>query len=100
MIWNELFRVWVPGEWTMFAVVAIPYSLFPALLLFRLPHVGSRLGQADVSQHAEGELARHLGGIYGVVIESGYAGEDDRSGLGSHRHVSEMNVVEGRLAHA
>ena len=68
-------------------------------LLLRLPDVGSRLWQPNVSQYAANELAGHLGGVDGVVVEDRNAGEDDCAGLGGQRHVSEMNAIEGRLPH-
>jgi hypothetical protein len=65
-----------------------------------LPLVGVGLGQADVGQDAVDEVAGHVFGGLGVVVEGGDGGEDGGSGVGGELHVAEMDAVEWGLADA
>ena len=53
-----------------------------------------------MSQDAIHELACHLGGVLGVVVEGGNDGKDGGSGVGGELHVAKVDAVEGRLADA
>jgi hypothetical protein len=48
----------------------------------RLPHIGARLGQPDMREHAADEMARHLRRIDGVVVERRNDGENGGAGFG------------------
>src|SRR5215469_16706946 len=69
-------------------------------LLSSLPDIGTALRQADVCEDATDKLARHLGRVDWLVVESRNHGKDGRSGVGGECHVAKVNFVEGRLAHA
>ncbi len=68
--------------------------------LVGLPLVGVGLGEPDVGQDSVDELAGHVGGVLGVVVEGGYYGEDGGAGVGGELHVAKVDAVEGRLADA
>lgn len=53
-----------------------------------------------MSEHARHELARHRGGILGLVVESGHHGKDRGAGVGGQAHIADVNLVERRLAYA
>src|SRR5690348_11670389 len=69
-------------------------------LLFRLPDVSVRLGQADVGQDAVDELAGELGRVCGFQVERGNDGENGCAGFCGPRHVAQVNTVERRFTHA
>ena len=46
-----------------------------------LPLVGTGLGQADVGEDSVDELAGHVFGGLWVVVEGGYGGEDNGTGV-------------------
>ena len=56
--------------------------------LIWLPLVGSGLRKSQVCEDSVNELARHLGGVLGMVIERRYDGKDGRSSVGCELHVS------------
>jgi hypothetical protein len=68
--------------------------------LVRLPLVGAGLGEADVCEDAVDEVAGHVFGGLGVVVEGGDCGEDGGTGVGCELHVAEVDAVEGGLADA
>ena len=65
-----------------------------------LPLVGVGLGKACVGQDSVDELAGHLGGVLGMVVEGGDYGEDSGSGVGGELHVAKVDAVERGLADA
>jgi len=64
-----------------------------------VPLVGAGLGQADVGEDPVDEVAGHVFGGLGVVIEGGDGGEDGGAGVGGELHVAEVDAVEGCLAY-
>ena len=46
------------------------------------------------------EVAGHVLGGLGVIVEGGDGGEDGGSGVGGELHVAEVDAVEGGLADA
>src|SRR5258708_19388630 len=71
-----------------------------ARLLVGLPLVGVGLGETDVGEDAVDEVAGHVLGGLGVVVESGDGGEDGGAGVGGELHVAGMDGVEGSFAGA
>ena len=53
-----------------------------------------------MGEHAVDELAGHLGGVLGKVVERGHDGEDSRARIRRKLHIAQMDTVEGRLADA
>lgn len=53
-----------------------------------------------MGQDAVDELACHLGGVLGMVVEGRDDGKDGGSGIGGELHVAKVDAVEGRLADA
>ena len=60
--------------------------------------VGAGLGQTYVGEDSVDEVAGHVFGGLGVVVEGGDDGEDGGAGVGGELHVAEMDAVEGGLA--
>jgi hypothetical protein len=71
-----------------------------ARLLVGLPLVGVGLGETDVGEDSVDEVAGHVLGGLGVVVEGGDRGEDGGAGVEGELHVAEMDAVEGSLADA
>jgi len=65
-----------------------------------LPDVGVGLGETDVGEDSVDEVAGHVGGGLGLVVEGGDGGEDGGSPFGGELHVAEVDAVEGGFADA
>ena len=70
------------------------------MISVRLPLIGVGLGQADVGQYTVDEVAGHVFGGLGMVVEGGDGGKDGGAGVGDELHVAEVDAVEGGLANA
>lgn len=46
------------------------------------------------------EVARHLGGGLGLVVERGDGGEYSGAGVGGELHIAQVDAIERRLANA
>ena len=68
--------------------------------LVGLPLVGAGLWEAGVGEDPVDELAGHLGGALGEVVEGGDDGEDGGAGVGGELHVAQVDAVERRFADA
>lgn len=68
--------------------------------LVGLPLVGAGLGQADVSEDSMNEVACHIVGGLGLVVEGGNDWEDGGASVRSKLHVAEVDAVEGGFADA
>ena len=61
---------------------------------------GSRLGKANVLEHAVDEVASHSGRVLRFVVERRDAGVDDGTRFCDGSHVANLNEVKRRLADA
>lgn len=68
--------------------------------LVGLPLIGTGLGEVEVGEDTVDELARHLRGGLGPVVERGNGGKDGGSGISGEGHVAKVDTIEGRLADA
>src|SRR5438045_8273433 len=65
-----------------------------------LPVVGGRLRQADVGEHAAGELVRHLVERRGAKVVRRDERKDGRASVGGTVEVADMDFAERSFAHA
>ena len=65
-----------------------------------MPLVGTGLSEAYVGEDSMDEVAGHVFGGLGVVVESGDGRKDDGSRVGGQLHVAEVDAVEWGFADA